>query len=130
MELILTDEEKAAASWMDWDDETIGKAVRAMASIWQGEDPNRILAHRAAAMFLCHGAMDVNAETTTLCLDGVTFRGEPIGNYRITIERGEAPFVDDAPPKATWDGEKLTQFSARIEGGMVAAPSLENPNAD
>lgn len=127
MEIILTEAEKTAASWLDWDDATIGKAVRAMAHVAIGEEPNRILQHRAMALLLCNMGRDVDAETTRWTLNDVTYKGEPAGHYRITIERSAQPYPYDPEPSATWDGDKLTEVSFTVEHGRVSVPSLEQP---
>lgn len=127
MEITLTEAEKAAASWLDWDDETVGKAVRGLAYIAIGEEPNRFLQRCAMALLLCAAAREFNSETTVITMNGVTLSEEPLGHYRITIQRQDKPFDLEGGPRAEWSGDKLVSFSCEIEGDVVTAPAIEVP---
>ena len=124
MEIILTDDEKAADNWLSWDDETVGKAVRACAIALVNDEPHSPLYAHAAALILCSMAHKVNATTSTMVENGVTISGKPIGNYRITIEHCDEPFPVN-PPHADYEGDKLVSVGYNISNDEVSVPSLE-----
>lgn len=87
-ELILTDEEKAAATWMELDDATIGKLVKKTALGLHSLNAEQ--AHVwwwSAALLLCGMASDANADKFEQEITGFTESGEDRGNWRITVER-------------------------------------------
>lgn len=90
-ELILTDEEKDAASYLDWSNESLGKAVKVLAKSIQdrrGKDAIAIQAY--VAMLAC--LLDDNGKRgIKLTAKGVTEYDEPKGDWAVTIERISGP---------------------------------------
>lgn len=93
MELILTDEEKAAHSWLELDDESLGKMIKATA-VKYASTPDGEIDHMhkmTCAMILCNMAADVNSTTSTFTLNGLTKKGEPQGDWKVTVKRVKSP---------------------------------------
>ena len=93
-QLILTDEEKAALSWLDMDDDALGKLCRkACLVILQKEksednpDDRKSVWAASAGMMLCGVADDANATTATFHFDGLTHGDKERGNWRVTVEK-------------------------------------------
>lgn len=88
-ELILTDEEKAAAFYSDWDATAIGVLVKALAQDLQNrkQGEREILIDQAAAFSLIARASQVNATEMTVTQNGVTNGGEPIGDWEVIVRR-------------------------------------------
>ena len=85
-ELILTQEEKDAATYLEWSDETLGKAVKKLALGINDHMGDRAAGAMACATNLACTAYDSNAETLQMKLAGVTERDEARGDWLITIE--------------------------------------------
>lgn len=93
-QLILTDEEKAAATWLELPDETVGKVVKNTALKFLEADKEMERMGCMSACLILTGMMhDANAETTTIELKGTSTSAHPTGDWKITIER-------TAPPQA------------------------------
>jgi len=90
-ELILTEDEINAGTYLEWDDETLGRAVKALALELRDTYGQDALWFTMAGHVLIDSARQINAETTGLTLSGVTVKGEPIGDWRIVVERIKAP---------------------------------------
>ena len=90
-ELILTQQEKEAISWLDLGDEALGKLCRSacltMPKILEDtEDSKRIWAVNAA-MLLCNVACDANSEHTTFEFSGLTHGNKSNGDWRVDVTR-------------------------------------------
>lgn len=90
-ELILTDEEAAAATYLEWDDEALGKLVRYASKMMMDEYGKNGVWIAMAAHVLIDGARDANADTSTIELKGATRSGEPIGDWQVEVKRLSAP---------------------------------------
>jgi len=88
-ELVLTDEEKASSSIFEWDDASIGRAIKLMVpTIFKKETKDyQSGGFMAAAVVLLALAHESNAEVTTFTIDGVTYGNKSIGDYEIRIRR-------------------------------------------
>jgi hypothetical protein len=94
-ELILTEEEKASASWANLDEESLGKLVKASLArydewIEEGErNENAYLAWLHSGIMLAIQCKAVNSDLSTYTIEGLHNKvtGERFGDYRITIER-------------------------------------------
>ena len=88
MELKMTDAEKKAATWLELDDESLGKVVKAMMfklkTISEEQDK---LFHLSAAIILCSSAVETNADKMNITVEGLTIKGESFGNWKVTIKR-------------------------------------------
>ncbi len=88
MELILTEAEKKAATWSELDDATLGKVVKAtMFKIEHTSNEQQKLTMFAAALLLCTMAAEANADTLKQTIEGLTVKGKPLGDWKITIKR-------------------------------------------
>lgn len=88
MELIMTEEEKAAATWAELDDESVGKVVKSlMFKIKEHADEEKTMFFWSAAIALCSLVADTNADTFKETIEGLTNNGEPLGDWRITISK-------------------------------------------
>ena len=87
-ELILTKEEKKAATWVELDDESLGKVVKAMmTTIKQVSDEQGKLVLLAAAMILCSATAKSNADTASFTVEGLINKTNDFGNWKVTIRK-------------------------------------------
>jgi len=87
-QLILTKEEKETAHWVDLEDESLGKVVKAMmATIKHASDEQGKLYLLAAAILLCSVTAEVNADTATYSVDGLKNKTNDFGNWKVTVKR-------------------------------------------
>lgn len=85
--LILTEAEKAAHSWLDLDDASLGKLVKASAVMIADNDDNRKNVYAVTcAIMLASLAHQANADNLTIDCNGVTRKGEKIGNWKVTAQ--------------------------------------------
>lgn len=87
-ELILTEQEMARSNWSDLDDNALGKILRRNIVGLQtvSEQFNRA-DHLTAGLLLCAMAHESNADALELTLDNVTFDGEEIGHWSVTVRK-------------------------------------------
>ena len=91
-QLILTDEEKQAKTWAELDDASLGKVVKAeMFNIKTASKQMKRLLLFSAAMILCTAAADANADKLTQTIEGLTTKGKPIGDWKVTIKKLALP---------------------------------------
>lgn len=86
-ELILTDEEKQSETYLDLDNDSLGKAVKNFAitlgdvygadSIWS----------TGCATLLIDMCIKTNATTLTHTIEGLTHAGEDRGDWKITVQK-------------------------------------------
>lgn len=91
-QLILTDEEKAAATWMELDDATVGKVVKktALGLIDMSNEQGRVWWF-AAAMLMCGMASDANADEFSQELLGFSYGDTDCGDWLVTVQRIRGP---------------------------------------
>ena len=96
-ELILTDEEKAAALWSDLDDAALGKLVKKKVAFLTSaaEQLDRVTTF-AAALLLCCGAAEQNAKELVIDLDGVTQAGREFGDWKVVVTKLQKVASPDA----------------------------------
>lgn len=83
-ELILTDEEKAAALWSDLDDAQLGKLVKKkIAFLTDAAAQLDRVTTFAAAMLLCCAASEQSASEIALEIDGLTQEGRYFGDWKV-----------------------------------------------
>ena len=88
VELVLTEEEKAAPLWSDLDDVVLGKLVRKHIDFLT--DASAQLDHTtelAGAMVLCNRAVEEHVDSMTLELEGLTQDGRDFGDWKIVVTR-------------------------------------------
>jgi len=90
-ELILTDEEKKMRTWVELDDESLGRVVKAdMFKVKEASEERERLLLFSAAMILCAAAADTNADKLIQTIKGLTTKGQPLGNWKVTVRRLKA----------------------------------------
>lgn len=88
MELILTESEKAAATWLELDDESVGKLVKAtMFKIKQFSDESEKIYLWSAALMLCSAVAETNAGKYEQTIEGLTVHDKPYGNWKLIITK-------------------------------------------
>lgn len=85
--LVLTREEEEAPSYLDCSDESLAKAVRALAANLNDELGDISLEAVALVNVLVKLCHDTNATTTTIKQDGVTHKDKPLGDWVVTVKR-------------------------------------------
>jgi len=86
-------EEERRIPIMSWDDESLGRAVKAVASVlYEKDDPATMpgignLNITACGVTLIGEAIAANSDETTVVIRGATKRGVPLGDWEITIKR-------------------------------------------
>lgn len=86
-ELVLTEEEQEAPSFLDWSDESLGKLVQKTALMMKDEFGGKAAYTAAATHLLIALAEESNATEVTFDVKGATKAGEPRGDWEITIKR-------------------------------------------
>jgi hypothetical protein len=95
-ELILSEEEKEALSYLDWDDETLGRLVKYLAASLvksakdQAPEMGNIPCNIATAVtVLVSHVNELGKDAGQIEVDGLTRNGGKValGNWRITVER-------------------------------------------
>lgn len=98
-ELILTEEEKAAALWSDLSDDAVGKLVKQrMAMITTLAQQNNQVIGMAAALLLICELVEVGADGMVMDIDGVTHQGREVGDWVLRIEPKTAAVAPKALP--------------------------------
>lgn len=91
-QLILTEEEKAAATFLELPDETVGHVVKHTAIQFIQTDQEKERLGIMSACLIITGMMhDANAEETTIKLEGTTTSTEHTGDWEITVRRIKKP---------------------------------------
>lgn len=87
-ELILTDEEKAAATWLELPDETVGKLVKKIAADMPrlAKETDKITS--TAILLMLVGYSEERGSTRTVyTLEGTTNHDRQTGNWKVTVEK-------------------------------------------
>ena len=84
-ELRLTDAEKRCPRWLALDDDTLGKVVKASVGTLVGATDIQATKLMAACIVLIWGAVEHNSDCVTINVDGLTNKGEPLGDFVINI---------------------------------------------
>jgi hypothetical protein len=87
-DLILTPEEEKAESFLDWDDASLGRAIKAGLFTLQDSADNteKLIAYTAAMVFTTMLAKQ-NADILSLNIQDTTWREIPQGDFLITVHR-------------------------------------------
>ncbi|MBN8283429.1 hypothetical protein [Zoogloea sp.] len=91
-ELILTEEEKAAALWSDLSDEALGKLVKKkIAFLTAAADQLDRTTTFAAALLLCCSAAENNSKSMMFDIEGVTQGHREFGDWTVKVEKRTHP---------------------------------------
>jgi len=87
-ELILTEEEKAAATWLELSDDAVGKLTKKVVLdiVKIGNEQGRVWTMSAALILIGHAA-DMNATTSTITINGFTHGAERLGDWEVTVKK-------------------------------------------
>ena len=85
-ELILTPDEEAAGSYLDWDDASLGRLVRQVAHHLTDQNGSTPTIVTAGAYCLIRAAVESGAGKIEFKLKNVTVR-EDVGDWRVTVKR-------------------------------------------
>ena len=87
-ELILTEAEKKTKSWLDLDDESLGKFVKAnIYTVFKHSKEELAIFPLACATALCSIAVEANADKLELTIDNLKNKTNDFGNWKVTIKR-------------------------------------------
>jgi hypothetical protein len=86
-ELILTDEDRKAATYLDWDDASIGRGVKKIALKIEDIKGENSISWCAGAMALIARAIDTNSEQSVMTVEGLIDDGNPLGDWEVTVRR-------------------------------------------
>jgi hypothetical protein len=88
MQLIVTEEERNSASYLDWSDEALGRAVRACAFVLADKQGQNAINATTCGCLLVKMCVDAGSDDSTIRLENVTIPQE-VGNWIITIKKNE-----------------------------------------
>lgn len=88
--LVLTEEERKSATFLEWDDEALGKAVKAIALICNDDYGKDALKVTGAAVFLVAEAVRNKANLMTLDVKGASEGEQQFGDWKIVVERTDS----------------------------------------
>lgn len=83
----MSQEEKDMASYLDFDDESLGKFMKSIALMYQdkhGMDSGSIT---NCAIMICTLMHKLNADNTKFTLEGVTYDNKLLGDYVFTVKK-------------------------------------------
>lgn len=83
----ITEEERRAASYLDWSDESIGMACKGVAEILRDGSGKLAMKATGAAVFLIAVASDCDSSSMTLEVEGASCGEKQFGDWKITVER-------------------------------------------
>lgn len=88
-ELIITDAERATKTYLEWDDASIGRAVKKLATTVADDNGLKSIEWFAAALLLVNFAVEANAEHSEHEIKGVTLdNGErAVGDWIVRLDR-------------------------------------------
>lgn len=85
--LVLTEEEKKAENYLQWDNETLGKLVKHIASTIKDARTDDVVSGVSDGMLLINMAIASNADEANIEMKGVTVSGEHKGDWMISVKR-------------------------------------------
>lgn len=94
-ELILTDDEKAALSWLDLSDENLGKVCRKalsdMSAFCCNDNANKQLLFFNVGLLLCKVAAESTSDKVEFDAHGVKVEGRDFGDWRVSVRQIAKP---------------------------------------
>lgn len=90
-ELTLTEEERRSPTFLEWDNESLGLAVRKIAVMLNDGHGGRSIKATAAAVFLIEESISMGSECPddlmTVSIDGATSGGKSLGGWDVVVCR-------------------------------------------
>lgn len=118
-DLVLTEEEKEERSYLNWDDESLGKFVKKKAIEFEDYYGEEVSEREAAIISLLSKVRNETEEMAMMEVEGVTIDGEDFGQWRITFEKVD-PNLPGGPP--TGDEGSSGNEDDGGDGGGVLVP--------
>lgn len=84
-ELIITENEKKAGTYLEWDDAALGKACKKIALILGDNRGERCMEVTAACAFLISRSIDAGSQETTIKLEGLHIGDRQLGEWHISM---------------------------------------------
>lgn len=144
-ELILTEEEKKAHLFTQWDEGSIGRLVKKLAidiHEFDHEDEKSVLTLQSAALLIISHSIRLSSKVTELKMEGVTLDNgkTTIGDWTVTVEKEQTPSINipKACPKeilAIADGilaenEDIQYMLENPEGNTGDASDISDEQAE
>ena len=107
-ELLVTEAEKAAATYLEWDDASIGKAVKRLALKIDDLVGDRAMQQLAGGIALMTAATDKGFIEYVTDIVGLVVEGEELGDWRVTVEKLQ-PKTEDTPTFGVLPGVHLKE---------------------
>lgn len=86
-ELILTEEEKNTATYLEWDDAALGRGVKKIALKIEDIKGEDAISWCAGAMALIARAIDTNSTCSVMTVEGLFSGDEQLGDWEVTVRR-------------------------------------------
>lgn len=93
---VITDGEQQE-NYLEWDDATLGRGVKAIAKSIEDKKGDKALACTACATLLACMAAEQNAEISVFNLSGVRDGGKQVGDWKITVRNMASKVVGRIP---------------------------------
>lgn len=103
-ELNTTEEEEEMRSYLNWDDEDLGKLVKKKAIELEDYYGENVTEREAAVVSLVSRIDEAGNDMAMMDVDGIHINGENLGHWRITIEKVDAD-LPGGPPNPPTEGD-------------------------
>ena len=103
-ELKTTEEEEETRSYLNWDEEDLGKLVKKKAIEFEDYYGENISEREAAIVSLVSRISETGNDMAMMDIEGIHVNGDDLGHWRITIEKVDADLPGGPPDPPTGDG--------------------------
>lgn len=114
-ELKTTDEEEEQRSYLNWDDEDLGKLVKKKAIEFEDYFGDNISEREAALISLVSRVNETGNEVSMMDIQGIHVNGEDLGHWRVTFKKVDSD-LPSGPPDPPTDGD-----DGDGEGGVLVS---------
>jgi hypothetical protein len=87
VQLITTPEEEAAATYLEWDDASLGKLVKAAALTLEDSAGRDAIQRTACCARILAAMLAADSDDTTITIKGLTRKGKPLGDWEVRAVR-------------------------------------------
>lgn len=138
--LVLTQEEKDAKSYLEWDDASLGRLCKrtmifiednAVRIHSKDDSDHDVVVSKAAALLLIRAAIDLNAQEASFKMDGVTIAGKSAGSWIVKINDLDEKQQEESPKERAVEltiAARVIGWRQRLQtaltGWKMAASSL------
>jgi hypothetical protein len=104
MATLIPNEEETLSDVLKWDDESLGKLVKQGAlsaeRLYEAcRSDGHLIKFWSLLVYTATKQLKVNAETTTVAIENLTYDSIPMGSYEVVIRRLDTPVL---PPPRPW----------------------------